>query len=111
MNAPFKMKPGRGNLPKTGKDIPLNMKSPTYQTDPDPKTGAEKAKIGEVPGIDELKERFKGKYTVRAKEGKTNEYSLSDKLGGSVSYSPGAKVEDKGKDIAFIIKNSLKKNK
>lgn len=29
-NSPFKMKPGRGNMPKTGKDIPLNMKSPNY---------------------------------------------------------------------------------
>jgi hypothetical protein len=33
MKSPFKMKPGRGNMPKTGKDIPLNMKSPAYMTD------------------------------------------------------------------------------
>jgi hypothetical protein len=33
MKAPFKMKPGRGNMPKTGKGIPLNMKSPSYMTD------------------------------------------------------------------------------
>ena len=28
-----KQKAGRGNMPKTGRDIPLNMMSPAYQTD------------------------------------------------------------------------------
>jgi hypothetical protein len=29
MNGPFKMKPGRGNMPKTGRDIPTNMVNPS----------------------------------------------------------------------------------
>ena len=33
MKSPFKMKPGRGNMPKTGRDIPLSMTSPAYMTD------------------------------------------------------------------------------
>jgi hypothetical protein len=28
-----KLNAGRGNMPKTGRDIPLNMKSPVYMTD------------------------------------------------------------------------------
>lgn len=31
MNGPFKMKPGRGNMLKTGKNLPLSMVSPLYQ--------------------------------------------------------------------------------
>ena len=47
MSIPFKMKPGRGNMPKTGRGIPptLMCGSPTKQTDPKsgktPKTKAE----------------------------------------------------------------------
>ena len=119
MKAPFKMKPGRGNMPKTGKDIPLNMKSPMYMDGPGDKDKKSKekakyepAKVGEVPGIDEVKDRFKDKYRVVAKPGKTNEYSLYDKQGGSVSYKAGAKIEDKKKDIIDVIKASAnKKNK
>ena len=33
MNGPFKMKPGRGNMSKTGKNLPLSMVSPLYQDD------------------------------------------------------------------------------
>jgi hypothetical protein len=32
MNGPFKMKPGRGSMPKTGRGIPTQMKSPSYIT-------------------------------------------------------------------------------
>jgi hypothetical protein len=108
MKSPFKMKPGRGNMPKTGKDIPLNMKSPAYMTyDPGdkkkPKT--KKAKVGEVPGYEEIKERFKGKYKVIPKKGKINEYTLYDKSGKSVSYKPGKKV----KDTSITVKEALQK--
>ena len=116
MKSPFKMKPGRGNMPKTGKDIPLNMKSPMYMGGPGDKDKKSKekakyepAKVGEVPGIDEVKDIFKGKYTVVAKPGKTNEYSLYDKQGRSISYKAGAKVEDKKKEIVDILNASMKK--
>jgi hypothetical protein len=32
MNGPFKMKPGRGDMPKTGRSIPTQMKNPLYIT-------------------------------------------------------------------------------
>ena len=102
-----KQNAGRGNMPKTGRDIPLNMKSPVYMTDPDPKTG--EAKVGEVPGYEEIKERFKGKYTVSPKKGKVNEYTLSDKSGNTVSYRAGAVVEDKKKEVVDILNASMKK--
>lgn len=31
MNGPFKMKPGRGNMPKTGKGLPKDMTNPIMQ--------------------------------------------------------------------------------
>lgn len=34
MNGPFKMKPGRGNMPKTGKGLPKDMTNPIMQVDP-----------------------------------------------------------------------------
>lgn len=98
-----KQNAGRGNMPKTGRDIPLKMKSPAYMTDPDPKTG--KAKVGEIPGYEEIKERFKGRYKVVPKKGKINEYSLYDKSGKSISYKPGKKV----KDTSITVKEALQK--
>jgi hypothetical protein len=51
MNSPFKMKPGRGNMPKTGNGIPptLMCGSPMKQTDPktDPKSGMTKSQARE----------------------------------------------------------------
>ena len=41
MNGPFKMKPGRGNMPKTGKGLPKNMTNPIMQVDP--RSGRKKA--------------------------------------------------------------------
>lgn len=47
MNSPFKMKPGRGNMPKTGNGIPptLMCGSPMKQTDP--RSGITKAQARE----------------------------------------------------------------
>ena len=104
-----KQNAGRGNMPKTGRDIPLNMKSPAYMTDPDPEKG--KAKIGEVPGYEEIQERFKGKYKVIPKKGKINEYSLVDKSGGRVSYKPGKKVQDKSKTVVEAINEQIENKK
>ena len=101
---------GRGNMPKTGRDIPLNMKSPAYMTEPDPKTG--KAKVGEIPSYEEIKERFKGKYTVVPKKGKINEYSLYNKSGHSITYKPGKKVKDNSITVKEAVQIKLnKKNK
>lgn len=53
MNSPFKMKPGRGDMPKTGNGIPPTLMScsPMKQTDPkkktDPKSNMTKAQAGE----------------------------------------------------------------
>jgi hypothetical protein len=33
MNGPFKMKPGRGNMPKTGKGLPKDMTNPIMKKD------------------------------------------------------------------------------
>jgi hypothetical protein len=111
MKTPFKMKPGRGNMPKTGKDIPLNMKSPMYMEGPGEDDDDKKAKIGEVPGFEEIKKRFEGRYTVIPKRGKTNEYSLINKNGLSVSYKPGKNVEDKSKSVIDILNSSIKSKK
>ena len=96
----YKQNPGRGPMMKTGYGVP----SALLQED-------KKAKVGEVPGYEEIKERFKGKYRVTPKKGKTNEYTLSDKSGHTVSYKAGPKVEDKKKDIVDIINTTTKKNK
>ena len=53
MNSPFKMKPGRGDMPKTGNGIPPTLMScsPMKQTDPkkktDPKSNMTKEEAGE----------------------------------------------------------------
>ena len=41
MNGPFKMKPGRCDMPKSGRDIPTNMVNPIMQVDP--RSGRKKA--------------------------------------------------------------------
>ena len=110
-------KGGMVQQPLLNMGAPVKMKSPAKQGegpgDKDKKSKEkakyEPAKVGEVPGVDEVKDRFKGKYKVVAKSGKTNEYSLYDKQGGSVSYKAGAKVEDKKKDITNVIKASANK--
>jgi hypothetical protein len=105
----YKQEPGRSPLEKTGRDIPLNMKSPAYMTDPDPKKG--KAKVGEIPGQEEIQERFKGKYKVVPIKGKKNQYSLIDKSGHSVSYSPGRKVKDKSMTVPQAINKQVEDDK
>lgn len=107
----YKQKPGRSPLEKTGRDIPLNMKSPAYMTDgpgdkkEDKPVSDKKANVGEIPGYEEVQERFKGKYKVVPKKRKINEYSLIDKSGHSVSYKPGPRVKDK----SITVKQALQK--
>jgi hypothetical protein len=67
MNGPFKMKPGRGNMPKIGRGLPKDMTNPIMQTtdprsgfvapDIDPKSGFEsyqKKKVGRDEGFQVL---------------------------------------------------------
>lgn len=101
----YKQSPGKMNTPKTGAGIPSALLQEIKY-----------AKVGEVPGFEELKERFKGQYTITPRTGndgkpKPNEYTLMDKFGRSVGYSAGPKVEDKSKDVIDIVKASMNKNK
>jgi len=96
----YKQSPGKMNTPKTGAGIPSALLQ-EYK----------KAKVGEIPDHNELKEHFKGRFTVTPKKGKVNEYTLMDKFGHTVSYTAGPKVEDKSKDIVDILNTTTKKNK
>lgn len=116
----YKQKPGRSPLEKTGRDIPLNMKSPVYMTDGpgDKKEGKpvsdkpasdKKAGVGEIPGLKEIQERFKNKYEVKPLKGKKNEYSLIDESGNSVSYKPGRKVKDNSITVKKALQDEFNK--
>ena len=86
-------------------------KTPFYKTGTvDPAPGAEqpKAKIGEIPGLQEVKERFKGRYEVYPKKGKVNKYTLKDKKGNSISYSAGPKTKKEKRTFAEAINESIK---
>ncbi len=86
-------------------------KTPFYKTgpiDPNPKEKQPKAKAGEIPGLQEIKQRFKGKYEVTAKKGKLNKYTLTDKSGNSVSYSAGPKSKKDKRTLADAINESIK---
>jgi hypothetical protein len=47
MNSPFKMKPGRGNMPKTGNGIPPTLMSCSPMKQTDPKSNITKAQARE----------------------------------------------------------------
>lgn len=66
-----------------------------------------KAKVGEVPGLQEIQKRFEGKYKVTPKKGKYNEYTLTDKSGSSVSYSAGPRVKKNKTTLAEAINKSM----
>ena len=90
-------------------------KTPFYKTgavDPSPKAKQPKvkqpkAKAGEVPGLQEIRDRFKGKYEVYPKKGKANKYTLRDSKGNSVSYSAGPKVKRDNTTLAQAINKSM----
>ena len=74
----------------------------------DPKKGGKKKKkasVGQVPGYNEIVNRFKGKYKVTPKKNKPNQYTLTDKSGNTVSYTPGRKK----KSNKFTVKSVLSK--
>ena len=111
----YKQKPGRSPLEKTGRDIPLNMKSPAYMTDgpgdkkEDKPISNKKAKVGEIPGLEEIKARFKGKYEVKEKKDKKNQYTLVDSSGNTTSYKPGPRVKDKSKTVKQALQEKFNK--
>ena len=92
---------------KESKNIPLNAESPMRMTDGpgDKDKKVKKAGVGETPGFQEVKNRFKGKYTVTQKKNKVNEYTLRSKSGHSVTYKPGKKV----KDTSITAKEAVKR--
>jgi hypothetical protein len=101
MNGPFKMKPGRGDMPKTGRNIPLSMKSPFYVTgDPvEKKVGTEVTKSrvtqpsGQTGTLVTIKDKFKtpGGEVPRTAEG--------DK-----AYADKTPEQRKAQDDAYLAK-------
>jgi len=86
-------------------------KTPFYKTgsiDPNTKEKQPKAKAGEIPGLQEIKQRFKGKYEVTAKKGQVNKYKLVDKSGNSISYSAGPRSKKEKRTFAEAINESMK---
>jgi len=88
---------------KTGDGLPEKL----INTDPE----NPKAKVGEIPQQAELQERFKGRYTVTPKPYASNEYSLIDKKGKSVSYIASPKVEEEPSYSVSEIMSMPSKNK
>lgn len=96
-----------------------STKTPFYKTGPlylhggehdepgKPSSKVKEAKEGEVPGLQEIQKRFEGKYKVTPKKGKYNEYTLTDKGGGSVSYSAGPRVKRDKTTLAQAINKSM----
>ena len=97
----YKQTAGRSPMAKTGRGISPCM----LKTDPEVK----KAKIGEIPGEEEVRKRFEGKYVVTPKKNQPNKYSLTDKSGRSVSYSAGPKVKKEKRTLAQAINETIKK--
>lgn len=92
MNSPFKMKPGRGNMPKTGNGLPptLMCGSPMKQTDP--KTGMTKEKA---------REKIEKTFSENARRVAAEAVAKSD----STAAAKGAMVLGKSKKMAGRIGN------
>ena len=67
MNGPFKMKPGRGDMPKTGRDIPTSMVNPIMQTT-DPRSGIVAPDIDPKSGFERYKKTKVGRDAVRKRD-------------------------------------------
>lgn len=92
MNSPFKMKPGRGNMPKTGNGIPptLMCGSPMKQTDP--KTGMTKEKA---------REKIEKTFSENSRRVAAEAMAKSD----STAAAKGAMIMGKSKKMAGRIGN------
>jgi hypothetical protein len=66
MNGPFKMKPGRDDMPKTGRDIPPNMVNPIMQVDP--KSGFAMPDIDPKSGLERYQKKKVSRDVVRKKD-------------------------------------------
>jgi len=67
MNGPFKMKPGRGNMPKTGKGLPKDMTNPIMQTT-DPRSGFVTPNIDPKSGFERYQKRKVSRDVVRKRD-------------------------------------------
>ena len=67
MNGPFKMKPGRGDMPKTGRDIPTSMVNPIMQTT-DPRSGFVAPDIDPKSGFERYQKKKVGRDAVRKRD-------------------------------------------
>lgn len=101
MNGPFKMKPGRGNMPKTGRNIPLSMKSPMYVTgDPVEKkvsTEISKSRVTQPSGQTGTLVTIKDKY-------KTPGGEITRTAEGDKAYASKTPEQRKAQDDAYLAK-------
>ena len=92
MKAPFKMKPGRGNMLKTGKDIPLTMKSPIYQLkDPGDKKPSSNKSSNTAPNLGSFLDKYtksneKTNKLVVPDSGYPGEIEIADQRSNYVKY-------------------------
>lgn len=63
MNGPFKMKPGRGDMNKTGRGIPAQMKNPSYITGDPTKEKVTEIVDRPTSKVEKTGDVFKGKTT------------------------------------------------
>jgi hypothetical protein len=94
----FKQTPGRGNLPKTGRNIPSSMKSPEPPTDE--KSGK---KIGSFRTEAEIQKRYPGATAVK---GKINTYKYK-----GATLNPGSYQGDEKSNAEQINEYVNKKKK
>lgn len=108
------MKPGRGDMPKTGNKIPLEMKSPNYMVDGpgDKKVEAKKDVKSKAVKKDAILERLKEQYPNKTITPKANKlgYTMMDSSGHTVTVNPSAKKKsEKAPNLAEGINKALKK--
>jgi hypothetical protein len=71
MNGPFKMKPGRGNMPKTGKGLPKDMTNPIMQVDPRSGSSFKDYSASDLIITDPVKKKYDGYGSNRTLKGRT----------------------------------------
>ena len=102
MNGPFKMKPGRGDMPKTGRGIPTQMKNPLYITgDPTEEkvsTEVSKERVTKPSGQKGTLVTIKDKYKTPGGEVKRT-------VEGDKAYAAKTKEQQKAQDAAYLAKN------
>ncbi len=96
------MKPGRGNMPKTGRGIPTQMKNPLYITgDPTEEkvsTEVSKERVTKPSGQKGTLVTIKDKYKTPGGEVKRT-------AEGDKAYAAKTKAQQKAQDAAYLAKN------